>query len=585
VNARVLADRYELGRMLGAGGMAEVYEGWDRVLARRVAVKVLSGRNADDPSFLERFRREARAAASLNHPNIVGVFDTGSDNGVSFIVMELVEGRSLRDRLQDGPLTPTQVIAVGIGVCSALAAAHANRLVHRDIKPGNIMLLPTGQVKVMDFGIARAIASEPLTNNTANVLGTAQYLAPEQAQGGEIDARADIYALGCCVYEMLAGRVPFNGESPVAIAYQHVREVPLPLRQVDPGIPQALEAITLRAMAKRPEDRFQTAEDMRAAFEQARAGHAVAPPPRAAMQPVPGATLATLPRAGGPGPVVMAGAAGLGAGTGAGLASPGAANASMAARGMGGPGAMGGPPPMMGGAGAMAAGPGMGGGQGAMGGFGGGGQPTTVFGPGPGPVGSRVSRSAAAAEEEGSAVRNRLPVVMAVITVALLLGTAAAAIRVLNPGSAPANTQPIVAALPTPDPTDTSFEEETSTSEEDEETTTTTRRQTTTSLRQTTTTAAPPTTRRTTTTRRQTTTSRRTTTTRPVEMVQVPNVLDRQQAIATATLRERGFDVSVSFVPVTDPAEDNRVQDQNPPPLSSAPRGSTVQIVVGQLKQ
>src|SRR6266516_1889620 len=235
---RILAGRYELGRLLGAGGMAEVYEGQDRLLARRVAIKILLAQYAHDPAFLERFRREAQSAASLSHPNIVGVFETGSE------------------------------------VAGALAVAHARGIVHRDVKPGNVMLTTEGKVKVMDFGIARASAVPSITQTSA-VVGTAQYIAPEQAQGLEVDARTDVYALGCCLYEMVTGQVPFNGPTPVAIAYRHVREDPTPPRALNPDVPVALEQVCLKAMAKRPEDRYQTAAEMQRDLNRVRVGDPV----------------------------------------------------------------------------------------------------------------------------------------------------------------------------------------------------------------------------------------------------------------------------------------------------------------------
>ncbi|HEY2958570.1 MAG TPA: Stk1 family PASTA domain-containing Ser/Thr kinase [Actinomycetota bacterium] len=272
----LLGDRYEVGRLLGAGGMAEVFEGRDRLLARRVAIKVLLAEFARDPAFLVRFKREAQAAASLSHPNIVAVYDTGVEQGTNFIVMEFVEGRTLRDLLRiGGPPPAERAAAIASDICDALAAAHARGIIHRDVKPGNMMLTADGVVKVMDFGIARATTSEPITQ-TAAVVGTAQYISPEQVQGGQVDARSDLYSLGCVLYELLTGRPPFSGESPVAIAYRHVRDDPTPPRRVDPRVPAAFEAITLRAMAKDPADRYQTAVEMRADLERALAGQPVA---------------------------------------------------------------------------------------------------------------------------------------------------------------------------------------------------------------------------------------------------------------------------------------------------------------------
>jgi eukaryotic-like serine/threonine-protein kinase len=272
---RILAGRYELGRLLGAGGMAEVYEGHDRLLARRVAIKILLAQYAHDPAFLARFRREAQAAASLSHPNIVGVYDTGSDGDTWFIVMELVAGNTLRDLIQlHGPVHPARAAEICSEVAGALAVAHARGIVHRDVKPANVMLTTEGKVKVMDFGIARASAVPSITQTSA-VVGTAQYIAPEQAQGLEVDARSDVYALGCCLYEMLTGQVPFTGPTPVAIAYRHVREDPTPPRALNPDVPVPLEQVCLKAMAKRPEDRYQTAVEMQRDLERVRVGEPV----------------------------------------------------------------------------------------------------------------------------------------------------------------------------------------------------------------------------------------------------------------------------------------------------------------------
>jgi eukaryotic-like serine/threonine-protein kinase len=271
----VLIDRYEVGRLLGSGGMAEVYEGHDRLLARRVAIKVLLSQYARDPAFLTRFKREAQAAASLSHPNIVGVYDTGVQNGTNFIVMEYVEGRTLRDVIRnEGPLMPERAAEIAADVCNALAAAHARGLIHRDVKPGNVMLTPDGTVKVMDFGIARATTSETITQTSA-VIGTAQYISPEQAQGQTVDFRSDLYSLGCCLYEMLTGVVPFTGATPVAIAYRHVREDPTPPRQLNPDVSPALEAVVLKAMAKNPDERYQTAVEFRQDLDRVRAGRDV----------------------------------------------------------------------------------------------------------------------------------------------------------------------------------------------------------------------------------------------------------------------------------------------------------------------
>ncbi|HYT80667.1 MAG TPA: protein kinase, partial [Actinomycetota bacterium] len=225
---KVLGGRYEIDSMLGRGGMAEVYLGTDRVLGRQIAVKVLGSQFSKDNSFVTRFRREAQSAAALNHPNVVSVFDTGSDDGTHFIVMEYIKGKTLSQVIrEDGPLMPERAVEITLAVAEALAFAHRHGIIHRDVKPGNIMLTPSGDVKVMDFGIARATSSDSLTQ-TATVLGTATYFSPEQAQGEAVDARSDVYSLGCVLYEMLAGHPPFSGDTAVAVAYKHVKEEPVP---------------------------------------------------------------------------------------------------------------------------------------------------------------------------------------------------------------------------------------------------------------------------------------------------------------------------------------------------------------------
>jgi predicted Ser/Thr protein kinase len=302
----ILLDRYEVGRLLGAGGMAEVFEGRDRLLARRVAIKVLQAQFVRDPSFLIRFKREAQAAASLNHPNIVGVYDTGSEDGTHFIVMEYVDGRTLKEVIRaEGPLYPERAAEICADVCSALVAAHARGLIHRDIKPGNVMLTPDGKVKVMDFGIARATTSETITQ-TAAVVGTAQYISPEQAQGQTVDYRSDLYSLGCCLYEMLTGTVPFTGATPVAIAYRHVREDPTPPRMLNADVPAPLEAICLKAMAKLPDNRYQTAAEFQSDLERFRNGQPVQATPLLDAA----ATTQAIPRGdGGADPTAMLGGA------------------------------------------------------------------------------------------------------------------------------------------------------------------------------------------------------------------------------------------------------------------------------------
>jgi len=259
----VLSDRYELSDQLGAGGMAEVFLGRDRVLGRTVAVKTLHRQYATDPSFIERFRREAQSAAALNHPHVVGVYDTGSDDGTYYIVMEYVEGNTLRDQIRaEGPLLPERAAEIAAEVCEGLDYAHSRGIIHRDVKPANIMITPNGGVKVADFGIARAVSGDTVTQ-TAMVLGTAQYFSPEQAQSGPIDARSDIYSLGIVLYEMLTRQVPFTGSSPVAIAYKHVKEDPILPSRLNPDVPPELEAIAMKALSKNPKNRYQSAEEMR----------------------------------------------------------------------------------------------------------------------------------------------------------------------------------------------------------------------------------------------------------------------------------------------------------------------------------
>jgi serine/threonine-protein kinase len=267
----VVGGRYELGDVLGRGGMAEVRYAMDTRLGRPVAVKQLRADLATDPTFQARFRREAQSAAGLNHPTIVAVYDTGEETdpqtGVSipYIVMELVEGSTLRDVLRDGrKILPERALELTQGVLDALSYSHKAGIIHRDIKPANVMLTPTGGIKVMDFGIARAVADTSATmTQTAAVIGTAQYLSPEQARGETVDARSDIYSAGCLLYELLVGRPPFVGDSPVSVAYQHVREAPVPPSQLDPVITTDIDAVTLKALAKDPADRYQTAREMK----------------------------------------------------------------------------------------------------------------------------------------------------------------------------------------------------------------------------------------------------------------------------------------------------------------------------------
>ena len=296
---RLLGGRYQLGPVIGRGGMAEVRRARDLRLSRDVAIKQLRVDLASDPTFQARFRREAQAAAGLNHPNIVSVYDTGDEPDphsgvhVPYIVMELVEGHTLRELLRTGrQIMPAKALEFSQGVLEALGYSHKAGIVHRDIKPANVMLTTGGVVKVMDFGIARAVADTSATmTQTAAVIGTAQYLSPEQARGETVDSRSDIYSAGCLLYELLVGHPPFQGDSPVSVAYQHVREQPVPPSHLDPEITPGMDAITLKALAKDPADRYQTAAAMRADISRLLAGQEVTARVPVAPIPVPvGAT-------------------------------------------------------------------------------------------------------------------------------------------------------------------------------------------------------------------------------------------------------------------------------------------------------
>ncbi|TQL66299.1 serine/threonine-protein kinase [Nocardioides albertanoniae] len=284
----LLAGRYEVAELLGRGGMAEVRKGTDHRLGRVVAIKRLRMDLASDATFQARFRREAQSSAKLNHPAIVSVYDTGeekSDDGVAqpYIVMEHVAGRTLRDVLREGrKILPERALEISSDVLNALDYSHRNGIIHRDIKPGNVMLTPAGDVKVMDFGIARALNDAQSTmTQTAAVVGTAQYLSPEQARGEQVDSRSDVYSAGCLLYELLTGRPPFVGDSPVSVAYQHVREQAQPPSAHDPTLTREIDAIVMKSLAKRVEDRYQSAQEMRTDIERYLAGRpvqAVVPP-------------------------------------------------------------------------------------------------------------------------------------------------------------------------------------------------------------------------------------------------------------------------------------------------------------------
>jgi eukaryotic-like serine/threonine-protein kinase len=270
---RVLASRYQVGELLGRGGMADVHLGTDTRLGRRVAIKLLKPTLANDPSFRLRFRQEAQAAARMAHPTIVRVFDAGEETvrdpsgveiQVPFIVMEYVDGRLLSDLIAEGPLDPAEAQRIADGVLTALEYSHRAGVVHRDIKPGNIMIARNGQVKVVDFGIARAISDASATiAQTSAILGTAQYFSPEQARGESLDARTDLYSTGVVIYEMLTGRPPFSGGTAVQVAYQHVSEAPVPPSALRPALSPALNAVVLRSLSKDRFDRYQSAADFR----------------------------------------------------------------------------------------------------------------------------------------------------------------------------------------------------------------------------------------------------------------------------------------------------------------------------------
>ncbi|MEO5921377.1 MAG: Stk1 family PASTA domain-containing Ser/Thr kinase [Pseudolysinimonas sp.] len=281
-DVRLLAGRYQIGELLGRGGMADVHVGMDARLGRRVAIKLLKPSLANDPAFRTRFRQEAQAAARMAHPTIVRVFDAGEETvrdpsgheiQVPFIVMEHVDGRLLKDIVAEGPLDPSEAGRIVDGILVALEYSHRAGVVHRDIKPGNVMVTSSGQVKVMDFGIARAISDSSATiAQTSAILGTAQYFSPEQARGEAVDARTDLYSTGVVLYELLTGRPPFQGETAVATAYQHVSEAPIAPNAINHAVSPALNAVVMRSLAKDRLERYQTAADFRSDLEIALAG-------------------------------------------------------------------------------------------------------------------------------------------------------------------------------------------------------------------------------------------------------------------------------------------------------------------------
>jgi eukaryotic-like serine/threonine-protein kinase len=282
-DTRLLAGRYQVGDLIGRGGMSDVHRGVDTRLGRTVAIKLLKPSLATDPAFRTRFRQEAQAAARMAHPTIVRVFDAGEETVVDrngheaqlpFIVMEYVDGRLLRDIIKEGPIESAEAIRITEGILTALEYSHRAGVVHRDIKPGNVMITNSGQVKVMDFGIARAISDSSATvAQTTAILGTASYFSPEQAKGESVDARTDLYSTGVVLFEMLTGRAPFRGDTPVAVAYQHVSEEPIAPSRINPKVSPALDAVVARALAKDRFSRYQTAAEFRTDLESAGAGH------------------------------------------------------------------------------------------------------------------------------------------------------------------------------------------------------------------------------------------------------------------------------------------------------------------------
>jgi eukaryotic-like serine/threonine-protein kinase len=264
VDGQLISDRYRLEAVLGRGGMATVWRGVDERLGRRVAVKLLDRADTADPAMLQRFNREARTAGGLTHPNIVAVYDVGTDDGVPYLVMEFIDGTSVAALLASGPLPVDQAVDVARQVCDALAVTHAQGVVHRDIKPANILLTPTGAVKVCDFGIAR-LAHQQQTNLTAPhmAIGTSAYMAPEQASGAAVDARTDLYALGCVLYAMLTGHPPFTGDNPLAVLWQHQYQTAPAVASLRPDTPADLDALIARLLAKSPADRPATAAEVR----------------------------------------------------------------------------------------------------------------------------------------------------------------------------------------------------------------------------------------------------------------------------------------------------------------------------------
>ncbi|MBQ4372091.1 MAG: Stk1 family PASTA domain-containing Ser/Thr kinase, partial [Firmicutes bacterium] len=260
---KVLAGRYELIEKIGEGGMAVVFKAKDRLLGRMVAIKILRPEYTNDAMFVESFRRESQIAANLVHPNIVNIYDVGKQGNIYYIVMELIDGKPLSEIIKKhGALEPRWACNIARQVASALAAAHKQHLIHRDIKPHNIMITSEGTAKITDFGIAKAVSSDTLVEDKEAVMGSVHYFSPEQARGGRVDERSDIYSLGIVLYEMLTAKVPYDGESAVEVAVKHMNEDMVPLTEIDPEIPEDLERIVMKAAAKQPEERYKSAEDM-----------------------------------------------------------------------------------------------------------------------------------------------------------------------------------------------------------------------------------------------------------------------------------------------------------------------------------
>src|SRR5918997_1139124 len=276
LSGELFATRYRMIRKLGGGGMADVYLAEDQELGRRVAIKILHGRYANDDQFVERFRREAKHAAGLSHPNIVSIFDRGEAEGTYYIAMEYLEGRSLKELIASrGPAPVTLAIEYTRQILAALRVSHRTGVVHRDIKPHNILIDGEGRLKVTDFGIARAGPSQ--MTEAGSIIGTAQYLSPEQAQGAPVSESSDLYSVGIVLYELLTGEVPFSGESPVEIAMKHLSQVPAPPSHLRPEIPHDLDLVVMRALAKDPDDRYQSADEMDADLARVARGLAVSP--------------------------------------------------------------------------------------------------------------------------------------------------------------------------------------------------------------------------------------------------------------------------------------------------------------------